>query len=178
MSKSTVKLKPVVFLRALDVGDIDRTLAWHNNPELYRTLGDAFRFVSRTAEEEWLRRKSSFSSGEINLAICLEKTNQHVGNIYLREIDWIARHAVMHIFIGEPRWRHKGLGRAATECLLRHAFEDLNLRRVLLHVLADNSAALGLYRSLGFLVEGTLRQHAFKGGVFEDVIVMALLRDQ
>lgn len=178
MSNSATKRRTTILLRALDAADIERTLVWHNDQALYSTLGTTFRFVSRTTEEDWLRKKSLFSPGEINLAICIRETGQHIGNIYLRDIDWTVRRASLHIFIGERQFQHEGLGRLACKCLLQHALEDLNLRRIYLEVIADNIEAIRLYKSLGFHVEGTLQQHAFKCGMFKDVLLMALLRDK
>ena len=166
---------PLIHLRALCDGDLERTLAWHNDPALYATLGDAFRFVGRGAEVEWLRRKSQFDSNEVNLAICVSDTGIHVGNIYLRRIDWVARSAVLHIFIGDPASRGKGYGRAAIAALLQHAFRDLNLNRVSLEVLADNAPAIRLYERCGFIVEGRFRQATFKDGRYRDVCAMAIL---
>ena len=59
-----------------------------------------FHYASRASDEEWLRKKQMFSDEEVNLAICLTENSQHIGNIYLRNIDWIARHAELRIFIG------------------------------------------------------------------------------
>lgn len=166
--------QPKIFLRALEENDLERTLRWHNDPDLYSTLGDSFRFVSRTAEVEWLRRKSSYTPNEVNLAICLQARAEHIGNAYLREINWVARKATLHIFIGSKEHRGHGYGKHAVQLLLRHAFLDLNLNRVGLEVLADNVPAIKLYEKSGFVVEGRLRGYAFKNGEYKDVLVMSI----
>ena len=75
-----------VYLRPLAQDDLDRVLKWHNDPELYSTLGGHFRYVSREAETEWLRRRLE-ARDEVNLAICLSAPPNHIGNIYLRNIN-------------------------------------------------------------------------------------------
>jgi hypothetical protein len=92
--------KPKVFLRALDGGDLERTYRWHNDPELYHTLVDGFRFVSNDVESDWLAKRVSYSQSEVNLAICLTPGRKHIGNVYLRPINLIFRNAVLGIFIG------------------------------------------------------------------------------
>jgi diamine N-acetyltransferase len=163
-----------VYLRALDAGDLDRCHRWHNDPELYATLVSAFRHVSRAAEEEWLRRNIAYSTGHVALAICLATNDEHIGNVYLRDIDWQASHADVGMFIGEPAHRGKGYGGTAMRLLIRHGFDDLGLHRLQILVLADHPA-VRLYEKCGFRVEGTLRDHAFKGGRFCDLAVMGLL---
>ena len=165
-----------VYLRALETDDLERTYKWHNDRELYRTMGE-FHYVSRTTDEEWLRKKQAFSTNEVNLAICLTGSSQHIGNIYLRNIDWIARNAELRIFIGEPDQRSQGYGRAAVRALVKHAFEDLGLVRLYLIVIDGNDAARRAYEKCGFVVEGKFRKHFFNQGQFKDCWVMGLCAD-
>ena len=175
MSDETDPKAGGVYLRALGLEDLPRVLQWHNNPALYTTLGGPFRYVSLEAEEQWLRRILD-GRDQVNLAICTTAAGEHIGNIYLRDIDWISRHGELHAFIAAPDCRGKGYGTEAVRQLLKHAFCDLGLLRVFLHVLADNEAAIGVYSRCGFAVEGRLRQHAFKQGEFRDVLVMGICR--
>jgi len=168
-----MKLEPVR-LRALELDDLERTWRWHNDPVLYETLGSPFRFVSRLAEEEWLRTRCAYGAADISLAICLTRTGEHIGNIYLRRIDWVARHAETHMFIGPRAQRGRGYGESALRQLIRYAFAMLGLQRLYLEVLADNVAAIRLYEKCGFEVEGRLRRHAFKNGRWCDMLVMGL----
>lgn len=172
-----MKNKPeTIYLRALTHNDLDRVLSWHNDHELYASLSGHFRYVSREAEAEWLRRRIE-ARDEVNLAICLSKTHEHIGNIYLRNIDWVHRNAELHIFLAKPGHRGKGYGSEAVQKTTRYAFEDLGLMRIYLHVLATNSAAIKSYERCGFVAEGRLRRHAFKAGTFQDIVVMGICRE-
>jgi len=168
------------YLRALEATDLDRMHRWHNDRSLYEMIGGPFNFVSRHAAESWLERKtsySSFSADEISLAICVRDSDKHVGNIYLRQINWISRNAELQIFIGDSEERSKGVGRSAVRQLLAYSFKDLGLYRVYLYVLTDNSAAIKAYERIGFKAEGMLRKHVFKNGVWKDVIAMGICAD-
>jgi RimJ/RimL family protein N-acetyltransferase len=166
-----------LYLRALEASDLERTWQWHNDPSLYELLVSPFRYVSRAAEEEWLRQKTAYSRTEIQLAICLKQGDVHIGNIHLTNIDWVARHACLGIFIGVPEHRSKGYGPQALRLLLRHAFRDLGLQRVYLTVLADNPQAIRAYEKCGLVVEGRLRRHAYKQGQFQDLVFMGICAD-
>lgn len=167
-----------IYLRALNTTDLDQVHAWHNDPQLYQFLGSSFRWVSRVTEEEWLRRRCMYSTTEVNLGICLTDTDEHIGNVYLRDIAWIERHAEVHIFIAAATHRGQGYGDETMKILLSHAFHDLALERVYLFVLASNHAAQRLYLKCGFREEGRLRRHAFKRGQYDDVIVMGILKTE
>jgi RimJ/RimL family protein N-acetyltransferase len=163
-----------VYLRALELADLDRTRKWHNDPRLYDTLVRPFRYVSQAAEEEWLRTKVAYSQTEIQLAICLKEGDRHIGNIHLTDIDWVSRHGSLGLFIGETEYQSKGYGPQAVRLMLRHAFTDLGLHRVYLVVLDDNPRATRVYEKCGFVIEGRLRQHAYKRGQFRDLILMGI----
>ena len=167
------------YLRALELSDLDRMHAWHNDKELYEMVGGPFRYTSKNATQAWLERKTGYAANspiadEINLAICIRGENKHIGNIYLHQINWIARNAELRIFIGDPEERSKGYGTSAIRQLLSYAFNDMGLKRVHLGVLTDNPAAEQSYRKIGFSVEGTLRNHVFKQGGWKDVLLMGI----
>lgn len=168
----------LAYLRPLDLGDIERIHAWHNDRELYRSLGGAFRHVSRSAVEDWLKARLQASDREVNLAICAKPSGRHVGNLYLRDIDWISRRCELHLFIGSADDRSKGLGTHTVQRALEYATLHLGLQRVGLQVLADNRPAIRVYAKCGFRVEGTLRRYAFKEGQFHDVLVMGFCTDE
>jgi len=173
LTNSHMTTEPV-FLRALDATDCERINKWHNDPALYASLGGTFRFASRAGTEEWLRKKQN-ASNEVNLAICIaDDTLEHVGNIYLRNIDWVARHGELHILIGDTAHRSKGFGQSAVRQLVNYAIFDMGLQRLYLFVLEDNVAAIRTYERCGFVIEGTLVKHAFKRGQFTNVRVMGL----
>jgi RimJ/RimL family protein N-acetyltransferase len=99
-----------------------------------------------------------------------------VGSCQLHSISQIHRSAELQIRIGRDEARGKGLGKDACELLLKHAFSDLNLNRVHLHVLASNVIAINLYLSIGFREEGRLRESVYIDGGWQDVLMMGILR--
>jgi RimJ/RimL family protein N-acetyltransferase len=161
-----------VYLRALELDDLDRTHKWHNDQDLYKTLVGRFQYVSQVTEENWLRKKQVFSPDEINLAICLKDSSRHIGNIYLRNINWIARHCEVHIFIGDTTERSKGYGQAALRLVSKYALQSLGLFRLYAYILEDNMPSIKMFNKCGWIVEAKLRKHAFKEGRCKDVIVM------
>lgn len=96
----------------------------------------------------------------------------------------------LHTFANRPRRRHVGdigmavhddwQGRGVGSALLRAGVELadrwLNLTRLELEVYTDNEPAVRLYQRFGFEHEGTLRQYAFRDGVYVDAYYMARLR--
>jgi len=71
-------------------------------------------------------------------------------------------------------YRGLGIGERLARAVLAKT-RSIGLERVELEVYASNLPAIGLYRKLGFQVEGTLRHGRKLDGRYEDVVIMALL---
>ena len=91
-----------------------------------------------------------------------EPRQRHVG-----DLNMVATHA---------DWLGRGVGRALSEAIVDLGFNWLNLTRLGLIVFTDNTAAIKLYESLGFRVEGTMPQLGFGSGKWMDAHMMGLLR--
>jgi len=75
-----------------------------------------------------------------------------------------------------PQYRHQGIGRRLAEKTIAHA-KGIGLERIELDVYASNKAAIALYQSLGFALEGVKRKGRKLDGIYDDVVVMGLIRD-
>jgi RimJ/RimL family protein N-acetyltransferase len=69
----------------------------------------------------------------------------------------------------------QGLGRQILSELLRIAFEEFAAHRVFLDVFSDNPRAVHLYKSLGFVEEGLLREAARREGAYCSLHLLSLL---
>lgn len=57
------------------------------------------------------------------------------------------------------REKNQGYGREMITALVKHAFEEMKLNKVWLEAYTDNIVGNHLYESLGFHVDGILREH-------------------
>ncbi|MGH9962114.1 MAG: GNAT family N-acetyltransferase, partial [Pyrinomonadaceae bacterium] len=101
-----------------------------------------------------------------------------IGSCQLHSISAIHRSAELQIRIGEREDRGKGYGTEAVKLLLAHAYRDLNLHRVQVHVFSANPPALRLYETVGFKREGVLRNAVVIDGRSLDVLVMSILSSE
>lgn len=164
----------MITLREIERTDLGRITAWRGDRDVVDTLEGPPYFVSPEVDEAWYDSYLARRDREIRCAICLEPSGEHVGNVYLLDMDIIARSADFHIFLAREHWG-KGLGKKGTRAMLEHGFRDRNLQRIQLRVLAGNARAIGLYEDVGFVREGLHRRAAYKRGSFVDVVSMAIL---
>ncbi len=169
-------MKKRVKLRALTIGDIEKTLVWHNSEDIQDLyIGHPFP-INREMEELWYSKilTSNYPTTVFGIEIC--DSNLLIGLTFLKEINNIHRSAEFAIYIGDISNRGKGYSKDATAETIRFAFEKLGLNRVFLKVLSRNTVAINLYKTVGFKEEGVLRECIFKNNCFEDEIVMSMLR--
>jgi RimJ/RimL family protein N-acetyltransferase len=166
---------PTTLLRKLEPEDASGLYRYRNDPEVVQGLGGFSYGYSRQAIKEWIELREKISS-DIVWAIAKPETNACLGHVGLYRIDHRVRACEFAILIGDRTQWGKGIGRQATAAVLAYGFDELNMNRIELSVLASNARAVRLYEGLGFLREGIKRQAQYRGGEYLDVILMALLR--
>ena len=167
----------LVRLRALEAGDLDADHRWINDVEVTRFVANRYP-ISRAEEERWLtnRPPNDYAHG-VMMAI-ETKDGAHIGNMGLHDPHPEHRVATLGILIGEKDYWSNGYGTDAIVTLLRFAFGEMNLHRVMLHVFEFNERAIACYKKCGFQIEGRLRQHYYGEGRYWDDFVMGVLRDE
>lgn len=164
-----------IVLRKLEASDLDRTWEWINSPEIALAMGVHIP-VSRTAQQRWFADADA-RRDKVIFAVCLAEDGRHVGNVELDSIDLRHRNARLSVFLADPSIRRAGLGTEAVSLVLEYAFEFLNLHRVHLKLDASREDELvPFYGRFGFVREGVMREHEFRGGAYIDKVSMGLLR--
>jgi ribosomal-protein-alanine N-acetyltransferase len=87
------------------------------------------------------------------------------------------RHAELGYWIGRPYW-NRGYCTEAARAAVRFAFETLELQRIFAHYIARNPASGRVMEKLGMRREGCLRQHRFKAGEYQDLMLCGLLKHE
>lgn len=174
MGADLIRAAGGVRLRPLRADDADDVVRWRHEPGVASQMFSPPP-ASGDAHRRWFARMQARGDREEFVIVA---DGRAVGTIGLSDIDRGHGRAQYGIVIGEAEARGRGIARRASELILDHAFGDLGLNRVHLSVYADNAPALRLYRRLGFVEEGLLRQHAVRDGAARDVVVMGILRKE
>jgi ribosomal protein S18 acetylase RimI-like enzyme len=75
--------------------------------------------------------------------------------------------------IVDPAWRGRGIGRALASRALIEAIE-LDLRKMVVEVVADQEPTIAMFRSLGFDPEALLTNHVCdQSGALRDLMILA-----
>jgi L-phenylalanine/L-methionine N-acetyltransferase len=124
----------------------------------------------------WEERLKKASNNHYSL-VAISDSNEIIGQISLITIDIPRRRHVVTFGMGVSiSHTGKGGGGELLKSALDMADNWLNINRVELEVYCDNTAAVKLYQKLGFEIEGTAKNYAFKNGEYVDSHFMARLK--
>jgi RimJ/RimL family protein N-acetyltransferase len=164
-------------LRALTLADASDVARLAGRREIADTTISIPHPYSEQQARDWIEAHTGPPSADkvTVFAITLKTDGRLIGTMGLREIDREHSQAEMGFWIG-TEWWGRGYATEAARAVLGYAFEELGLNRVYAHHMVRNPASGRVLKKVGMTAEGLLRQRVRKWGVFEDVVILAILR--
>jgi ribosomal-protein-alanine N-acetyltransferase len=144
---------------------------WLNDEDVYRymeTRGNYSLEILKTFLRECELSKKLF------WAIHLKLNNLHIGNIKIDPVNLKHGTAEYSIMMGRKEEWGNGYAWESSERIIKYCFDEVKLRKITLGVIAENSAAIKLYKKLGFNTEGIYKKHVIYDGKYHDVLRIAI----
>lgn len=167
-----------VKLNAIKEEDLEIIQEWFNDvkflrhydmlPAIPQTRGDVKKSI-----ETFTNSQNSYM-----FAIRALNTNKIIGVIGLFDIMWSNGVGTFFIGIGNSEYTGKGIGREAMGLMLDFGFNELNLHRIQLNVIAYNEKAIKSYEKIGFVKEGSNRELVFRDGIRYDLHLYGMLKTE
>jgi [ribosomal protein S5]-alanine N-acetyltransferase len=165
-----------IILRALIQDDINGDYVdWLNDAEVNKYNSHHYFPYSKSSAYKYIENVNN-SSSVLVLAIIEKKSNMHIGNISLQQIDFINRTAEFAILIGDKKSWGKGYSREAGKLIINHGFVELNLNRIYCGTASENIGMRKLAESLKMIEEGIRKEALFKGGNYIDIVEFGVLK--
>lgn len=165
-----------VVLTEIRPGDSEQMFAWINDPETVH-YNAPYKPISWAAHSLWFENLGK-NPQQIILAIRTASVEKIMGVIQLIDIHPVHRTAELTMRIGEEKNRGHGYGTLAIKQAVEFAFKNLNLQRIWLRAFSSNERAIAAYEKAGFQKEGVLRRSAYINGLWEDEVIMGILREE
>lgn len=151
-------------IRKLLKTDTPYRIKWLNNPNINKFIGDELgQKTNHKKENEWFATYKKTKNKKF-FTIC--DNSKPIGFMGLSNISKPNKNADLFIAIGEDEYRGKGIGKIAMNWLIDYGFKKLKLHKINLGVIKDNIPAVKLYKSLGFIIEGEMKDEVFNKGKF------------
>lgn len=164
-----------VILESVDSTHLEQFRIWRNNPDLRKYFRE-YREISDEMQKKWFE-KITTDQNQVNFSIKDKKTKKLIGHCGLYYINWRSRHGEFGIYLGDNSFRGGGFGSDALRQLCRYGFDELNLNKIWCEVYSNN-ASLEMYRHIGFVDEGILRENYYCDGKYWDSFVLSMLKKE
>lgn len=166
-----------VYLRALEVADAEtmaRFAAEEPDTFMYRGRQP----LSPLALELWLTEAYKVQPpAYVDFGVCLREDDQLIGRVGINDLDWINRTGETGSLLGAT-FRNAGFGTEAKHLLLEYGFDVLHLHAIMSTVFEANTRSAAALAKQGYRPAGRMRWHDVKDGVYRDMLVFDLLRDE
>lgn len=147
-------------------------LQWLNDPEVNRYL-EIFEPYSKKQLEDYLLTAEK-NEHLLFWAIHARDNDKHIGNIKIDPVNRYHGIGEYGIMMGDRSEWGKGYAYEASTTIIDYCFGEQKLRKITLGVVEENTAALMLYRKLGFVTEGVYKKHGLYNGHYCDLLRMAV----
>lgn len=163
----------LVVLRPYEARDLGFFTSLRNDFQTQIALMAQPRPHTAAKANEWLTARAE-SKDTIFFVVAPKATNEACGFVELRNVEQLHQRAELGISLA-PASRGKGYALESLTLIEDYARNVFNIRKIVLHVKADNAPAVGLYHNAGYRTVGTHHEHFYHNGSFHDVIVMEKL---
>ncbi len=126
---------------------------------------------------ESIRRDLALFADNKGLGVGIWHQGKLAGAIRYHEIDWENRTTELGYWLGLA-FEGKGLITKVCKLMIAHAFEELNLNRIVIICDTENPRSCAVAERLGFTQEGVLRQSEWLKDRFIDQAVYSLLANE
>lgn len=103
------------------------------------------------------KKKKENPRTNYHLRIVLKETGEAIGTVGIFHFDEYKIKSELGYWLAEPHWK-KGYMKEAVQELIRFGFEELGLNKINIPCFAENPGSNALAKSLGFTLEGALKQ--------------------
>ncbi|WP_461028806.1 GNAT family N-acetyltransferase [Streptomyces sparsus] len=167
----------LVRLRAMVPSDADALWRWNHDPEVMRWMRDGYA-QSPTRVRKWLEELPRNTYNDVLYGVEAAADGRLIGLVHLSGAEPEEGCAELDIYLGEKDYWGRGHATDAVRAICRYGFDKMRLHRITLTVVTENHAAHHVYRKVGFVEEGTLRQAFRRDGRWYDMFTMGLLEGE
>ena len=134
---------------------------------------------SQEQAQQWIAETADLFAKGKSAVFAMEPKSKGMlaGTIGLRDINAEHLQAELGFWVAVECWQ-QGYATEAARAVIGFGFEQLGLNRIYAHHMVRNPASGRVLTKIGMQQEGLLRQCVRKWGVFEDVVLLAVLRQE
>ena len=165
----------IVNLRAIEVSDLKLIQSWRNKPSIQPYVRE-YREMSMPNIEKWYN--SIINNKEFIFFIIEDLEKNPIGVGGLTYVDFINKHADLHLGLYEKPWGDLIYGKGAMDVLLDYGFNYINLNKIYAEIYSIDHAKLELFEKNKFKKDAVLREHFYYNGKYENSYILSILKSE
>ena len=164
-----------VNLRAIEYVDLKLIQKWRNMPSIQPFVRE-FREMNMSNIEKWY--DSIINNKEFLFFIIEDLDKTPIGVAGLTYVDFINKHADLHLGLYEKPWGDFLYGTASIEILLDYGFSYINLNKIYAEIYSIDIDKLELFERNKFKKDAVLREHYYYNGKYVDSYILSILKTE
>ncbi|MCW0953344.1 GNAT family N-acetyltransferase [Weissella ceti] len=139
----------------------------------------AIQAIHPFTEKDWIKvfEEASNNDEAVEFTVRGKEDDKLLGMAGVSDIDHKNQIGEISVGILNAENRNRGFGKETLNLIVEYAFNQLNLRKLILRVVSYNERAIHLYETYGFQQEARFKAEVFHQGQWEDVYRYALFQD-
>jgi len=162
-----------ITLGEVDPENIEQLRMWRNDPSMRKFFRE-WKDISKDKQQQWYEERGN-NTNPSHIYFQIKSKNKLIGCCGLHYIDWRIRSVEFSIFLGVDRGQ--GKGKEALVLMCDYAFKEVGVHKVWCEVY-DNNPSVNLYKKVGFVEEGVLRDNYYHEGKYGNSIIMSVLENE
>lgn len=167
-----------IYLRPVRRSDAEQIYRYARHREISRftyvpcpyRLEDSYAFLKSL--RRWRKKGTSEVFGMVD-----KDSHGLLGLIGMHRIDRVNKRVEIGYWLGKEHWG-KGITSEAVRLVVRYAFKDMKLQKVVARVWHPNIASAILLKKCGFKQEGVLRRQTFRNNRWYDEFMFGILKEE
>lgn len=165
-------------LRAIEEKDLNQLLAWRNRPDFRRYFRE-HRELSTIQQRTWYEDICLNDPNTRMFSIVSLQDERLLGAAGLCHINWVDRNADISVYIGKDNiYIDETYTPDVLHIMMKYAFDELCLHRLWTEIYSTDEAKQALFPSLGFTLDGRLRETHWTEHCWVDSLFYSILRNE
>jgi ribosomal-protein-alanine N-acetyltransferase len=169
---------PRLRLRKLTQEVYDYVFAKYNDKELITFLGVESAKDLQAEKDRYASNLSSYNKTFVYFQLIHKENGKIIGSCGFHTIYPSHDRAEIGYSLHTDDYKRQGLMSEAIVAVIDFGFNDLKLHRIEAFVGHSNPPSVRLMENMNFTLEGNMREHYLRDGIYEDSFVYSLLRSE
>jgi len=163
-----------ITLTTLTENDLELVRTWRNSPEVAQYMYTS-EPITAAQQAAWFTRVQNDPTSRYWM---IEYNEKKIGLASLTGISQTLSSCYWAFYLGDTSIRGGGLGAKIEFNVLEYVFKELKLNKLRCEVMTFNDKVISMHEKFGFRREAYYRQHVKKDGIWQDVVGLALLKQE